>query len=255
MHFTHVTGKLRAAGLLICLTGLAVAQNTPQNTPQNTWIRVTTVKVKPEMVPEWRELEKNEIIPAYKKAGVPGYSVWQTSMFGDAYEYTLVMPIAKFEQFDGESPLVKAMKPEDRVRLGNRMIRCIVSQHSSALLSRADISIQKEGAKMADLIMVNTIQLQPKNVSAYMSYLKEEMKPVMEKAGVDWWLVYSDVFGAGHTQITTVRSMKNWAEIDAGPIARRLLSPPEYTRVTEKGQALTESSTIEMARLVKDLSY
>ncbi|MFY9727876.1 MAG: hypothetical protein WAJ87_20440 [Bryobacteraceae bacterium] len=248
---TQATGKLRAAGLLLCLTGIAVAQNTPQNT----WIRVTTVKVKPEMVQEWREIEKNEIMPAYKKANVPAYAVWQTSLFGDAYEYNVVVPVRKFEQFDGDSPFVKTMKPEDRVRLGYRLTKCIVSSHSSALLMQADTSVIKDGAAMPDLIMVSQIQLQPKNVNAYLSYLKEEIKPVMQKAGVDWWLVYRDIFGAERTQITTVRSMKNWAEIDAGPVTRRLLSPPEYTRVTDKGNALVESTTISMGHLVKDLSY
>ena len=108
---------------------------------------------------------------------------------------------------------------------------------------------------MPDWIMVTEIQLEPKNANAYLSYLKEEMKPVVQKAGADWWLVYRDIFGSEHTQITTVRSMKNWAEIDAGPITRRFLSPPEYTRVTAKGNALIESSTITMAHLMKDLSY
>ena len=252
---TQATGKLSAAGLLLCLTGIAAAQNTPQSTPQNTWIRVTTVKVKPEMVQEWREIEKNEIMPAYKKANVPAYDVWQTSLFGDAYEYNIVVTVPKFEQFDGDSPFVKTMKPEDRVRLGYRLAKCIVSSHSSALLMQAGTSVIKEGAAMPDLIMVSQIQLQPKNVNAYLSYLKEEIKPVMQKAGVDWWLVYRDIFGAERTQITTVRSMKNWAEIDAGPVTRRLLSPPEYTRVTDKGNALVESSTISMGHLIKDLSY
>ncbi len=241
---------------MLCLTGLAAAQNTPQNAPQNSWIRVTTVKVKPEMVQEWLDLYKNEIVPAYKKAAIPGFAVWQTALFGDSYEYALVMPIAKFEQFDGDSPLVKTMKPEDRVRLASRLTRCIASSHSAALMMQADTSVVKEGLKATpELIMVTEVQLQPKNVNAYLSYLKEEMKPVMQKADMDWWLVYRDIFGAEHTQITTVRSMKNWAEIDAGPATRRLLSPPEYTRVTEKGQALIESSTISMAHLVKDLSY
>jgi|CZKN01.1.fsa_nt_gi hypothetical protein len=252
---TQATGKLRTAGLLLCLTGIAAAQNTPQSTPQNTWIRVTTVKVKPEMVQEWREIEKSEIMPAYKKANVPAYAVWQTSLFGDAYEYTIVVQIPKFDQFDGDSPLVKTMKPEDRVRLGYRLAKCVVSSHSSALLMQADTSIIKEGAAMPDLIMVSRIQLEPKNVNAYLGYLKEEIKPIMQKAGEDWWLVYRDIFGAEHTQITTVRSMKNWAEIDAGPLTRRLLSPSEYSRVTDKGSALIESSTITMGRLVKDLSY
>ncbi len=248
---THVTGTLRAAGLLLCLTGIAVAQDTPKNS----WIRVTTVKVKPEMVQEWRDIEKNEIMPAYKKANIPAYTVWQTALFGDGYEYTLVVPIVKFEQFDGDGPLVRTMKPEDRVRLGSRITRCIVSSHSSALLMQADTSITKSDSARPALIMVTQIQLEPKNVTAYLSYLKEEIKPVMQKAGEDWWLVYRDIFGSQHTGVTTVRSLKNWAEIDAGPITRRFLSPPEYTRVTTRGSALIDSSTIEMARLVKDLSY
>ena len=251
MFFTSRTGKLRATALLLCFAGIAAAQETPQNS----WIRVTTVKVRPDMVQEWREIQKNDIVPAYKKAKIPAYTVWQTSMFGDSYEYILVAPITKFEQFDGDGPLVVSMKPEDRVRVGNRMTKCIVSSHSSGLQMQAGISIRKEGAPMPDLIMVNQIRLQPKNVNAYLNYLKEDMKPVMQKADQPWWLVYRDTFGAEHTQITTVRSMKNWAEIDAGPLARRMLSPADYSRYTEKANALIESSTISMARLVKELSY
>lgn len=251
MFFTSRMGSFRAAALLFCLAGIAAAQDTPQNS----WIRVTTVKVKPDMVQEWREIQKNDIVPAYKKAKVPGYAVWQTSMFGDSYEYILVTPITKFGQFDGDSPLVASLKPEDRVRIGNRMTKCIVSSHSSGLQLQTSISIAKEGAPTPDLIMVTQVQLQPRNVNAYLSYLKEDMKPLMQKADMPWWLVYRDVFGAEHTQITTVRSMKNWAEIDAGPLARRLLSPADYSRHTEKANSLIESSTISMARLVKDLSY
>jgi hypothetical protein len=76
-----------------------------------------TVKVKPDMVSDWRATEKDEVMPAHRKASVPQYSVWQTTLFGDSYEYTIVTPIAKLEQFDGDGPLAKTMKPEDRVRL------------------------------------------------------------------------------------------------------------------------------------------
>jgi hypothetical protein len=254
MQHTDVTGKLRAFGLLISITGLAIAQNNTEP-PKDSWIRVTSVRLKPEMVEEWQAIQKNEIVPAYKKAEIPGLSVWATSMFGNSFEYTLVAPIKEFEQFDGEGPLVKAMKPEDRVRVLDRLNKCTVSMHSEAFLSAADISIVKKDAGAPNIIMVNRIQLQPKNINAYLSYLKEEMKPVMAKADVDRWLVYRDIFGAEHTQIVTVRSMKNWAEIDAGPIAKRLLSAPDYAKVTEKGNALTESTSITMARYVKDLSY
>ncbi len=255
MPCTHATGTVRATAALLCLAAVAAAQNTQQQAPQNTWIRVTTVKVKPDMVQEWRDLEKNEVMPAYKKAGVAAYAVWQTTMFGDAYEYNIVTPITKFEQFDSDSPIVKSMKPEDRVRVGARITRCLVSAHNTALQTQADISIMKQDAPRPELIMVTQIRLQPKNVSAYLSYLKEEMRPVMQKGNVDWWLVYRDIFGSEGTQITTVRSMKNWAEIDLGPITRRLLSPADYSRLTDKSNSMVESTSISMGRLVKDLSY
>lgn len=254
MQHTYVTGNLRALGLLLIMTGIAIAQNNAKP-PEDSWIRVTTVRVKPDMVQDWQAIYKNDIVPAYKKAEIPGLGVWATSMFGNSYEYTLVSQIKKFDQFDGESPLTKVVKPEDRVRIGERLSRCILSSHTEALLSAADISIVKKDAPTPDLVMVSRVQLQPKNVNAYLSYLKEEVKPLMEKAGLDWWLVYRDIFGADHTQIITVRSMKNWAEIDAGPIARRLLSAPDYAKHTEKGNALIESSSLTMARYVKDLSY
>ena len=245
------TGKLGAAGLLLVLTSIAFAQTTPQDS----WIRVTTVHVKPDMVQEWREIYKNDIVPAYKKAEVPRLTVWSTSMFGDSSEYTLVMPITKFAQFDGDSPLVKTMKPEDRVRLGDRLSKCVSSSRSEGLMNDAGTSIVKDMQALPELIMVSRIELEPKNVNAYMSFLKEEAKPLMQKAGVDWWLVYRDVFGAPRTQVITVRSMKNWAEIDAGPPARRLLSAPDYAKYSEKGNALIESSSISMAHIVKELSY
>jgi hypothetical protein len=80
-------------------------------------------------------------------------------------------------------------------RLAYRPTKCIANSQFPALLMQMDTSIRKEGASIPAPIMVNRIQLQPKNVNAYLGYLKEGMKPAMQKAGVDWWLVYRDVFG------------------------------------------------------------
>ncbi len=254
MRITNVTARFLAPSLLLTFVGSVVAQSSSQDAPKNTWIRVTTVRVKPDMVSEWQEIYKNDIMPAYKKANVPGMGVWATSLFGNANEYALVVPITKFEQFDGDSPLVKSMKPEERVRVGNRLSKCIVSSQSEALLSVADTTIYKEGA-LPSLVMVTRTQLEPKNVTAYLSYLKEEMKPLMVKGGVDNWWVYRDVFGADHTQIVTVRGLKNWAEIDAGPIATRVLGPENAAKLSSRGNSLINSSSITMAHYVKDLSY
>src|SRR5713226_9737599 len=108
--------NIRALSLLLFFTGIAAAQES--------WIRVTTVRVKPDMIDKWRGIYKNEIIPASKKARLPSFAVWRNGPFGDNYEFTLVTPIEKFAQFDAASPLIKTMKTEDRLRVEAELNQC-----------------------------------------------------------------------------------------------------------------------------------
>src|SRR5687768_3853059 len=63
----------------------AVAQN---------WLRIDTMQVKPEMWTEYRTLERDEVIPALRKAGVASRAAWTTAEFGSTYELVLVRPIS-----------------------------------------------------------------------------------------------------------------------------------------------------------------
>ena len=105
---------------------------------------------------------------------------------------------------------------------------------SSALLMQADTSVIKDGAAMPDLIMVSQIQLQPKNVDATSAIQGRDKARHAEGGGGLVAGVPRYLRRRTH-QITTVRSMKNWAEIDAGPVTRRLLSPPEYAEFRTRG--------------------
>jgi len=239
--------NIRALSLFLLFSCVAAAQDN--------WIQITTVRVKPDMIDKWRGIYKNEIVPAYKKARLPSFAVWRNSPFGDTYEFTLVTPIGKFAQFDAMSPLTKVMKTADRLRVEAELNRCVAGAFSVALLSQPDISVVKEGAVAPPLIMVQTVTLAPKNVNAYLAFLKEEMKPVIQKAGVDVWLVYRHVFGSEGNQITTIRSMSGYAELDAGPLTSRILGPDEAVRLGAKGNQFLDSSRIVVAQYDKEISY
>jgi hypothetical protein len=221
---------------------------------QDSWIRVTTVRLKPEMIQEWRNTYKNKIIPGYRKAGVSAFAVWRYRPFGDAYELMLMSPIQKFAQFDGEDPLQNSMRAEERVRIESKLDRCVSGIESMALLSLADLSVEKENVA-PQLIMVQTVSVAPKNASAYLGLLKDEFKPLIERSGVGIWLVYRHVFGSETSQITTIRSIKNYAELDAGPLAARLLGPQAASILSAKTDLLAESSRIVVAQYDKELSY
>ncbi len=247
MKNARAPATIRALSFLLFFTGIIAAQEN--------WIRVTTVRLKPEMIDKWRAIYKNEIIPAYKKARISSFTAWRNYPFGNVYEFTLVTPIEKFAQFDAASPLTKAMKTEHRLRVESELNHCVAGALGVALLSQPDISIVKEGAVAPPLIMVQTVTVAPKNVNAYLAFLKEEMRPVVLRAGVAVWLVYRHVFGSEGNQITTIRSMSSYAELDAGPLTSRILGPDDAIRLGVKANQFMDSSHVVVAQYDKEISY
>ncbi len=212
------------------------------------------VRVKPAMLGRWRDLYRHEIVPAYKKAGIPSFAVWRTIPFGDTYEFTLLTPMRNFAQFDQDQPLIGALKTQARLRVDTELDQCIVGAESMALLGLPDISLSRDSTP-PPLLIVQTVTISPKNVSAYLSFLKENMRPVVQKAGVEQWLVYRHVFGSSTNQITTFRSLKNYAELDAGPLVERILDPQRAMTLAAKNSQLVESSRIVIAQYDRELSY
>ena len=87
----------RTVVLPLCLSSLCLAQSAPAPAVRN---QVIIVHVKPDMVTEWTALQKNELMPALKKAGVKTRTTYQT-VLGNSFEYVTVTPSAKFADLDG----------------------------------------------------------------------------------------------------------------------------------------------------------
>jgi hypothetical protein len=95
--------------LIASLVQFSVAQSRTQTRSQTAaqapaarqWFSVQVVRVKPEMLTEWQEFQRNEVIPALQKGGIKRRDAWQTATFGEAYEYVFVTPIESFARYDG----------------------------------------------------------------------------------------------------------------------------------------------------------
>jgi hypothetical protein len=85
---------------------------------QSSMSRVTITHVRPDMLTEWVDLQKNEVVPALKKAGEKTRTVYVSGLFGSSYEYVIITPIASFAQFDGDSPILKTLGPAPRCPAG-----------------------------------------------------------------------------------------------------------------------------------------
>src|SRR5712691_7813569 len=129
------------AMLAVTLPALCLAQPAPA--PNRS--RVTITKVKPEMLNEWLDLQKNEVVPALKKANVKSQTIYATTLFGDGFEYTTITPFGKYAEFDDQTPVVRALGAAPAARLGEKIRKCIGSFTSVVVSRRDDLSDVPDG--------------------------------------------------------------------------------------------------------------
>lgn len=225
-----VKASLAALILGIGLPALASAQGAAA--PQ--WLRFSVEVVKPDMVQEY-EAYKKQMAAAFKKAGQPAYVVFR-NYSGNRFEYTTVTYVMKFGDLDNPTPIRDALGAEAFTNLVDGLNRCLTSSNWHFSLPWDDVGIDKAGAGEY-FIRTRTPVATGKNAD-YRAYLKNEMKPVMEKGGVTWYRASTPVFGGPAGTVETMRRLKNLAEIDGGPVATRVLGEAGAQALTAKAASL-----------------
>ncbi len=245
-------GGAVSVALALCFSTWCLAQS---SAPAPSWTHVTVSKVKPDMLQEWTDLQKNEVNPALKKAGVPWRGVWQTAVFGDSYEWAAVTPIEKFAQYDEPSPLVKALGQEGFTRLITKIRKCISGSHSYAFRFRPDLSIQKEMKEPPQIAVVTSVRVTPGREPDFENFLKNDILPVLKKSDIVGYFVHQTVFGGDGTQWVGVTLYNKFADLDAGPPLVRVLGQEGANKLLAKAAGLVTSVERSVTRYNRDLSY
>lgn len=227
--------------------------------PKPEWFSVAMVRVKPDMVAEWEDLQKNVVNPALKKAGVKERGIFQTAIFGESYEYVVITPIATLSQFDeARSPLRNALGEDAWREYLAKSRRCIQSVHTYGDQSRPDLSYFGKMASMTGppkLAVVNTISVAPGRAAAFESFLKAEILPVMKKADVLGYFVNQTVFGGDVNTYTSVLFQDSFAEIGKGNPLQRVLGAKGLESLGLKYAGLVLRQERVILRFNPDLSF
>src|SRR5207247_7759895 len=93
-------------------------------------VGVTIVQLKPELVAEWQEFQKNEVVPTLQKGGVK-QRTGLTTVIGPSFEYVFLTPLASFADRDGQSPIVKALGEDGARTDAQKNRRFIASQRTA----------------------------------------------------------------------------------------------------------------------------
>lgn len=219
--------------------------------------QVTIVRIKPDMLNEWIDLQRNEVVPALKKAGVQSRTVWATAV-GNSFEYTIVVPFEKWAAMDSPGPLVAALGAEAAARLNAKTRKCIEVSRTFMSNRIDDLNIPAGNA----LVMRSAVRrAAPGKMQEYLSHQRADILPVMKKAKADGKIAGAGVstrgVGAGADEVVVTTYYNKFADMDttpAGPLAQ-VLGAEAAAKINAKGAGLSTPVQVIIRRRMADLSY
>jgi hypothetical protein len=247
-----VTRLTTIALLLIWPAAAAFGQ---AEAPGTTRLLVTQVRVKPEMVDEWLALQRDELVPALKKAGVKQYTVYET-VIGDATDFVIVRPLPSFAELDDPDLLVRALGADRGAALRSKLRDCMVSMHRSIENSSDEFFLDPD---KAEVLFVSRYRAMPGKARDYMSFVRTEMYPVMKKAqenGTFSGLSVTTAVQGGEPGIITLNMYyPNFAPLDGPPPVAKTLGPQGTAEFLAKGAGLISQLEQQILRRVAALSF
>ncbi len=238
----------RSVVFALAASTLSLAQ--PQAAPD--WAVITTVRIRPESRAEFEAMQK-EITAAYKKGGAP-YRVVTQTIFGDLMEYTSIVPLAKFADMDGPSPLDKALGAAGSQRLLKRAGAYLTGVDRVSSLALHSLSIETPMADPGQFVHITTFRLVTGKGAEFTEYMKNEYIPAMRKAEIANLWLSQPIFGGDPNERVMIRFMHSLAEIDAGPPTRKALGVEGAARLGAKQNGIIATTHFSVVRVRPDLS-
>lgn len=244
------------AAVAALLLGAAVASyaQTPAR-PTTTRLLVTEYRVKPEMAGQWLTLQREQVVPALKKAGIAQYTVYQT-LIGDASDFTVVTPLQSFGEFDRPDALERALGAQAAADLHAKLGECTESIHRR-IENRQDEFYLDPGT--ASALFVSSYRAMPGRSQDYMSFIRAQMFPVMKTAkenGTFAGLSVTVSAQGGEAGIITLNMhYPDFAPLDGPPPVAKTLGPEGTREFITKGAGLITPLEQLVLKRIADVSF
>lgn len=247
---------LTALLIFTAVSAGAQTKEQPGSTAQRERMSLTFINVKPEMVPDFENMIKTDILPALAKGGAKHSDVWQTIGFGNSFEYVIVNPIEKYAQYDGPSPMMKGMGKEGMAAWAAKASRMVNGVRTVAYDLRPDLSYMTELQEPPKMAVVTTVTVTPGRNAEFENFIKNDWLPVIRKSGIKGYWTHQVAFGDDVNQYLIVVLHDNFAEIDKGSPVARVIGQDGMAKLQQKlpvGVIVRQERTV--SRFVPELSY
>jgi len=214
---------------------------------------VTIIRVKPEMLSEWLDLQRNQVVPALKKSGVKTRTVYGSGIFGKAFEYTVIQPMKKFGDFDSQEAQAEALGSVADGKLSEKIRKCVVSVSSFVRTGLPDLSNPGE-SRAWPIVGFLRLRVVPGKMQEYQDQFKAAIVPALKKANANI-LVASWRLGTDGYDLIFETPMTKFADLDAPPPLVRALGAEGVAKVTASLNSL--ATVVENTILIRqeDLSF
>jgi hypothetical protein len=221
----------------------------------STRYQVTVTRIKADMITEWQDLQRTEVVPALKKAGIKERQVWANSV-GNGFEFTVLVPFEKWALMDGPGPLVTALGAEGAARLNAKLRRCIEVTRTFMTNRVDEFNIAPGNA----LVMRTVVRrIQPGKMQEYQGIYRAEMFPGLQKAKTAGTIAGAAfaVRGAGAQagEFTTTEYFNKFADLDAGSPLVAAIGQDAVNKINAKAGPLATTVQTIVRRRVADLSF
>jgi hypothetical protein len=253
----------RAIALIVVVAAIAIAAfvavsraQAPAGPPPQR-IVVTITQLKPDMVTTWEDLQKNEMIPAQKKAGLPWRHTLGNGASGQSFTRVTIGPLANYAQLDMPGFITRAVSAEANANYNAKVRPTILSQRQYIDTLQPDLSLQSNATTMQALQFVQVVELLPGKGNDFAASMKEDYLPAYKKAGVkDYW-VYTTNQGAPGGERVLVRPIAKYADLDKPALLVQAgLSQEQQDKIGARRNAtLAKGVETEVYRFIPELSY
>lgn len=242
-----------AALVLVLASTACLAQG--RAAPATTPLLVTTWRLKPDLVERWSALQKSEVVPALKKAGITQYDVYET-VLGESSEFMTVRPLRGIAEFDAPDALERALGAKAAGTLIAKLRQCSVSIHQS-IENRQDEFLIDPGD--AAVLYTSRYRAMPGRSQDYINFIRAEMFPVMRKAkeagAFSGLTVTVSAHGGEWGLITLNMYYPEFAPLDGPPPVAKTLGPEGTRAFLAKGAGLITPLEWIVLRRLAELSF
>jgi hypothetical protein len=234
--------------------GRVAAQTPPSAPAPPEWYSVAVIKVKPDMITEYADLQKNEVIPAQKKGGVKERAVWQPAVFGPAYEYHIVTPIEGLARYDSPSPMVNALGEEGARALFAKIRRLVDGSQTYLMRYRADLSNPPQMTGPPKLALITFISTASGRGADFANVIKSDVTPAVRKAQTGYF-VYQTMLGGDVNGFVTVVPVESFATLNLPSPIVKAMGQDAYDRLVAKTAGIVTVLERHVMRFNPDLSF